>query len=74
MATLISNGEVEDIKTYEYGRPPHPYEISKVVNTLMHDAASNISRLFTRFDTHTAPTLKNASINSLLLRIQRLSI
>ena len=74
MATLISDGDVEDIKTYEYGRPPHPYEMSKVVNTLMHDVASNISRLSTRFDTHTAPTLKNASINSLLLRIQRLSI
>ena len=74
MATLISNGEVEDIKTYEYGRPPLSYEMSKVVNTLMHDAASNISRLSTRFDTPTAPTLHNASINSLLLRIQRLSI
>jgi hypothetical protein len=72
MATLISNSEVEDIKTYTWQR--HTYKMSIVINTLMHDAASNISRLSTRFDTPTAPTLHNASINSLLLRIQRLSI
>ena len=72
MATLISNSEVEDIKTYTWQR--HTYKMSIVINTLMHDAASNISRLSTRFDTHTAATLQNASINSLLLRIQRLSI
>ncbi len=74
MATLISDGEVEAIKTYEYGRPPRLYEMSNVVNTLMHDAALNIVRLSSRFSTIHTPQIPQASINSLLLRMQRISI
>lgn len=72
MATLMSEGEVEDIKTYEYER--HTYDMSKVVHTLMHNAASNIVRLSARFGTGKAPKVENASMQALLLRIQSISI
>jgi hypothetical protein len=80
MANLISDGEVENIKTYEYeGRP---YKMSIVVNTLMHDAAKNIFRLENRFTIRTPtnsenwnPTPKNpaTSIHTLILRLQSIS-
>jgi hypothetical protein len=73
MATLISDGEVEDIKTYEYER--RTYDMSKVVHTLMHNAASRIVELVTRFER--VPGLgegKKASMRTLLLRLQSISI
>jgi hypothetical protein len=69
MATLISDGEVEDIKTYEYDR--RTYEMSKVVHNLMHNAASRIVELSARFGTGNA---RNASMQALLLRLQSISI
>jgi len=72
MATLISDGEVEDIKTYEYNR--HIYEMSRVVHTLMHNAAERIVELSARFGTGNAPRVGNASMQALLLRLQSVSI
>jgi hypothetical protein len=72
MATLISDDEAHVRKTYRYGR--QTYEMSKVINTLMHDAASEIFRLGPRFDKSKAPQVPNASMKSLLLRIQNISI
>jgi hypothetical protein len=57
MTTLISDGEVEDIKNYEYDR--RTYEMSKVVNTLMHNAASRIVELSARFGTRNTPKVGN---------------
>ena len=72
MATLMSEGEVEDIKTYKYNS--HIYEMSKVVHTLMHNAAERIVELSARFGTGNAPRVGNASMQALLLRIQSISI
>jgi hypothetical protein len=72
MATLISDGEVEDIKTYEYER--HTYDMSKVVHTLMHNAAERIVELSARIGTDKAPKVGNASMQELLLRLQSISI
>ena len=72
MATLISDDETHVRKTYQYDR--HSYEMSKVINTLMHNAASEIFRLRSRFDTPTAPQVAKTSMKSLLLRIQNISI
>ena len=72
MATLISDDEVQVPKTYQYGR--QTYEMSKVINTLMHDAASEIFRLGSRYDKSNAPKVPNASMKSMLLRIQSICI
>jgi hypothetical protein len=72
MATLISDGEVDDIKTYEYDH--RTYEMSKVVHTLMHNAASRIVELSARFGTGNALRVGNASMQVLLLRLQSISI
>lgn len=72
MATLISDDEAHVRKTYQYGR--QTYEMSKVINTLMHDAASEIFRLGSRYDTHSAPQVPKASMKSMLLRIQSICI
>ncbi len=72
MASLMSEGEVQDLKTYKYGR--QIVDMSKVVHTLMHNAASRIVELSTRFGTGNAPTVGNASMQALLLRLQSISI
>jgi hypothetical protein len=72
MATLISDGEVEDIKTYKYNS--HIYEMSIIVHTLMHNAAERIVELSARFGTDKAPKVGNASMQALLLRLQSISI
>ena len=73
MATLISDGDVEGIKTYEYNRST--YDMSKVVHALMHNAAERIVELSTKlFGTGTASTVKNASMQALLLRLQSISV
>ncbi len=72
MATLISDGEVEDIKTYQYGR--QRVDMSRVVHTLMHNAAERIVELSARFGTDKVPKVGNASMQALLLRLQSISI
>ena len=72
MATLISDGDVEHIKTYLYER--RSYEMSTIINTLMHDAASNIVRLSSRFGPLQAPKDPKASMHTLLLRLHSISI
>jgi hypothetical protein len=72
MATLISDGEVEDIEMYKYGG--RTYIMAKVVHTLMHNAAERIVELSARFGTGNAPKVANASMQALLLRLQSISI
>ncbi len=72
MATLISDGEVEDIEMYKYGG--RTYIMAKVVHTLMHNAAERIVELSARFGTDKAPKVGNASMQALLLRLQSISI
>jgi hypothetical protein len=72
MASLNSDGEVEDIKTYKYGR--HTCDMSKVVHTLMHDSATNIGRLSSRGVPGQAPQVENASMQVLLSRLHNISI
>jgi hypothetical protein len=72
MATLMSDGEVEDIKTYKYGG--RTYEMANVVHTLMHNAAERIVELSARFGTGNATKVGNASMQGLLLRLQSISI
>jgi hypothetical protein len=72
MATLISEGDVEDIETYKYGG--RTYIMAKVVHTLMHNAAERIVELSTKlFGTGKAPKVENASMQALLLRLQSIS-
>ena len=72
MATLLMHDEVKDIKTYKYERKS--YEMSKVVNTLLHYAASEIHQLSNRLGTVRGPQKKNASMHTLLLRLQSISL
>jgi hypothetical protein len=72
MTTLNSDGEVEDIKTYKYAGLT--YEMSKVVHTLMHDAATNIVRLSSRFGTRETSRVNDAWIHTLLSCLHNISI
>jgi hypothetical protein len=73
MSILISDGEVDDLKTYKYDN--HTYDMSTIVNTIMRDAAKEIIALQNRFNRR-GPRVEGlkADMHTLLLRLQNIKV